>query len=161
MTEPSIIGAKAKTALPLPWQASLALGVCLGLVVSRFGASRAVFALLQTIYHLLNISGAMRGNYQSEFFILIYFVYFAVVSKVGLGVFKQYFISGFLLALPSFLVLGGLAIVNDVIAVPALAFYAFAVSRGSNPVKAAVLGGLLGIAFAAAVFVLMVVNWVE
>jgi hypothetical protein len=161
MTEPSVIGARAKTALPLPWQASLALGVCLGLVVSRFGASRVVFALLQTLCHFLNIPGAMRDNYQSDFFILIYFLYFAVVRKVGLGVFKQYFISGFLLGVPSFLVFGGLAIVSDVIAVPALTFYAFAVSRGSNSIKAAALGGLLGIAFAAAVFVLIVVNWVD
>jgi hypothetical protein len=117
--------------------------------------------LLQTIYHFVNIHGAMRGNYQSDFFILIYFLYFIVVSKVALGVFNQYFISGFLLALPSFLVFGGLAVVSDVIAVPAVALYAFAVSRGSDPIKAAALGALLGIAFAAAVFVLLIVNWVE
>jgi hypothetical protein len=120
-----------------------------------------VFELLQTIYHFLNIHNSIRGNYQSDFFILMYFLYFAFVRKVGLGVLKQYFISGFFLALPSSLVFGGLAIVSDVIAVPALAFYAFAVLRGSNPIKAAALGGLLSIAFAAAVFVLIVANWAD
>jgi hypothetical protein len=143
------------TMLNPPWRASLALGVCAGLVASPFLYTRAV---LQTIY-LSSIPG--HSYYRSDFILFVCLVYLAIVRKIGIKRFKQYFFSGVLLALPSFLLMGTLSIVVDAVAVPALAFYAFAVWRGHGPIRAAVWGGLLGVAGASLLSVFLYANWVE
>ncbi len=61
--------------------------------------------------------------------------------------------------MPSFMFMRGLSIFVDPIALPALAGYGIAISRGRNPITAAVLGGVLGLAFVAAVLILITATW--
>ena len=158
MTEARVPCTKAKTPPP-PWQASLAFGACLGLIASWFGPSHILLELLKVIYFKLNISGTLQVSYLNEFLAIAYILYFIFIYKLGVGLFRQYFICGLLLSMPSFIFMRGLSIFVDPIALPALAGYGIAVSRGRNPITAALLGGVLGLAFVAAVLILITATW--
>jgi hypothetical protein len=86
-------------------------------------------------------------------------LYVIIVIRLGIGLLKQYFISGFLLPLPSFLLMGGLASIIDVVAARALQFYAFAMTRGHDPFKAAVVSLLLAIAILVGLIALFIFIW--